>query len=155
MTTPFDSDNCVKQNLYLKGTSNNFTIDLNEQLKNVVSIKHTRTFIQLSSVPIIGNAILIRINDYDLLHYYNGNDLIRELFVGIPITSTDTSIIYISDGYANLSRDPQSYSPNPKISKIPKIKIELLNQDGTALENVSNVFIELTVYSESKLITQA
>ena len=155
MTTPFDSDNCVKQNLYLKGTSNNFTIDLNEQLKNVVSIKHTRTFIQLSSAPIVGNAILIRINDYDLLHYYNGNDLINGIFVGIPITSTDTSISYISDGYSNLSRDPQSYLPNPKISKIPRIKIELLNQDGTVLANVSKVYIELTVYSESKLITQA
>ena len=85
----------------------------------------------------------------------NKHDFIKNLFIAIPITSTNTVLTYVSDSYADFDKDPQAYSPNPKIGKIPKISIEVLDKDGNGVTNIDNIYIELTVYTNAKLITQA
>lgn len=168
-----DIENCMKQNILLKATNTDppsstgnlsFTVDVNEPIKDVVSIKHVKTHIELVSVPTTLDMLYIKINDYDLLHTYNlikdddkkkGN-LTTRSFVGVPITDSKF-LELINDGYSHLLGDPQAYKPNPVINHLKSFKVEIYKSDGTQYQfgEINKVFIELCVFSSHKKITQA
>ena len=96
MATPFDIDNCVKQNIILKATNSDYNItgtdnvsfitEINEPLKNVLSIKHIKTYIKLVTDPnpLDLDMIYIKINDYDLIHSYNFKEITHTHKYKIP-----------------------------------------------------------------------
>ena len=98
MATPFDIDNCVKQNIILKATNSDYNItgtdnvsfitEINEPLKNVLSIKHVKTYIELVNVPVDLDMINIKINDYDLIHSYNFKDITHTHKYKVPSISS-------------------------------------------------------------------
>ena len=100
MATPFDIDNCVKQNIILKATNTDynqktddyindndnvsFITEINEPLINVLSIKHVKTYIELVGDPLNLDMINIKINEYDLIHSYNFQKITHTHKVKVP-----------------------------------------------------------------------
>lgn len=191
MTTPFDVDNSIKQNIFLKSTSTDFnnlptdnvsfTIELNEPFKNVIAIKHVKTYVELSNVPTEFDMINVKINDFDLIDSYDFQEvteriryintdtkveetqetqkkktnLIDKYFISIP-TSDNTVVSLNNDGFSNVKGDPQCYHTNPMINHLKNIKVEIFKSDGSyyTYEDIKKIFIELCIFSSFKKITQ-
>jgi hypothetical protein len=141
MTTQFDKIENFQQNIMLSFNSDLTPINLNTDIKNIVSIKHIKTFIKFYTNRVIGDIILIRINDFNIIDFYHENNCINNIFLTIPVY--DENILLINNKNNNIE-----YKPNPIIHKLSKISIEILDKDGNSMkELIENIYIELTISS--------
>jgi hypothetical protein len=149
-------DKIEKDTVIINGTdTSNITVNLKDTIKNVVAVKHMRTYATINtdtqSYPNFQN-VFFSVNDFDLKTAYINDKNVscygHLVFQGSNpsanfVTTKSSSTGIITDFYS----DTDNYVLNPLLPQLNKLNIRFFKEDGSSIV-MKEFTIEITVYSK-------
>lgn len=139
-------------------TNTSATLNLVDNIRNVVAVKLLKVYLQTSNDVSNLNMYYLYINDYGIVDVYDLDGNIRQAFCTVPFdpnNTVGTNLIasYTSIPTSDYRNDPDCFAANPLISNLSRLSVSIADISGNPPTNVSKFFVELVIYSQFAKIT--
>lgn len=138
------------------------SIELQDNIRNVVAIKHIQTHATINSSDTQNNPkfqnIFIQLNDYDLKKAYTKNNNIISCFANLifdPVVTGQNNLRSFfstkSDStgiITDFDTDSDNYVFNPILPQLHKLNLKFLKEDGTKISPLEFT-TEITIYTRN------
>lgn len=157
-----EPDSINKKTIIIHGNDkSSFNLELAETLRNVVAVKHIRTYATIQT-PTTDRfdfkPVFIKINEFNLKDVHIDDGMIMPIFTHLIFEPSSSSATYSSAKsgstgiISDFRADVDNFVCNPLIPSLNKLNIDFISKDGTPTI-LKEFMIELCIYSTHAKLT--
>lgn len=156
-----EPDSINKKTIIIHGNNKaSLNVELAETLRNVVAVKHVRSYATIGTTPTGTDfkPVFIKINEFNLKDVHINDGEIMPIFTHLIFEPSKSSANYISAKsgstgiISDFRADVDNFVCNPFIPSLNKLNVEFVNKDGTSIE-LTEFMIEICIYSTHAKLT--